>query len=392
MSTENKPKSAGLIPLADLLNANSQSDLFGVPRVESSEDAAATLLKEVQEKSSLTEKDKENENPDGDLGKEKAKDKPLPEKEGEKQKDLDIEDFKPGKPNDSYFRNILKDKFGIQAISQEVNGEEVQVPIDEALIDEEAFAQLIADHVQQEKEEATKDKISLNDVSDFGKKFLEVDRIGGDSRGLLELKNQFLDPFAGLDIEKVEDQKRALEILLKAQGETPEDIVERIEFYEHKGILEDKALAAEAQVAGIIDAAVELQKQKARDYAEDQKQKLKVYSDKLREEVKSKFELTDISQTKLVNFMTKTDQKGRTSFDDQLLKLRSNPKDAADLALFILDKEEYNKQITNGTLKEKAVQSSHKLKTIRTSKDVTSLDLKEKKEEQKLVPLDKLGN
>jgi hypothetical protein len=389
-------KTAGLVPLETLMKMDGNTDLFGIPKKEDDQ-SAEDLMKQAAENIDSSLKDKEGD----ESGDEKVDLSDLDNQlkngktDSEKQT-LDGEEKEEGKnlsssTQNTQYNNILKNKFGYQAIIQVVDGEEVEIPIDEAIIDEDTFATLIDEVIQQEKEEASKDKISTNEISDFAKNLIEIDKNGGDIRSLLEAKAQYLDPFDGLDMDTVSGQKQALTILMAAQGVKESEIRDWIEVFETKGTLAEKAFEAKDQVAALLNDAVETRKQQAKDYAEAQKQKLKAYKKSLGENLGSKFELKEVHQKKLVDFMTKLDEKGRYAIDERILEVRSKPDEAADLALFLLDKEEYLKQVTNKALKQQAVESAQKLKTIRMSRTEPSKFEVEKKKESKLIPLEKLG-
>lgn len=395
-------KTAGLVSLETLMQADGNTDLFGAKKVEEpTGKSAEELMKESAEKikSSLitNSTDPASGEGEGDKGVDTTDLLKTGKTDSEKQTldGTEVEDKTAPTPitvGNDHFRNILKNTFGFQAIVQEVNGEDVEIPIDEANIDEETFAQLMTGIVQQEKEEASKGKISTNEISDFAKNLVEIDRNGGDIRSLLQAKATFLDPFDGLDMDTTDGQKQALTILMQAQGKKESEIRDWIDVFETKGTLAEKALEAKDEVAQLINDVVETRKKQAQEYAEAQKQQLKAYRKNLQEQLGSKFELKEVHQKKLVDFMTKVDEKGSYAIDERIALMRSKPEEAADLALFLLDKEEYLKQVTNKVLKEKAVETAQKIRTIRVVKTADSnFDANSKKESPRLVPLDKLG-
>jgi hypothetical protein len=81
------------------------------------------------------------------------------------------------------YKKALKETWGADSIStivQIVDGEEVEVSIDDIDLDEETFKLINQAKIDELKEEAVKDKISSEGVSDFTKKLIEIDKNGGD--------------------------------------------------------------------------------------------------------------------------------------------------------------------------------------------------------------------
>ena len=91
------------------------------------------------------------------------------------------------------------------------------------------------------------------------------------------------------------------------------------------------------------------------------KERLKEYSKSLKEELKQ-FELTDTFINKIVAAATKQSEDNSYEVDKVYNQKRSDPKEAAELALFLLNKEEYLK------LKTKEVRTKDKIEVIKKFK------------------------
>jgi hypothetical protein len=268
----------------------------------------------------------------------------------------------------SNYKELLKGMWGdsIDTIVQEVDGEEVEVSIDEMDIDEEMFQTIIQSKIEQERENAGKNKISTEGMSDFAKSLIEIDRNGGDISELLEMKKAYSDPLDNLDISTPEGQKQAIYLRKKAADPNQDDdeIILLIDAYEKKGILGDKAEVAERELREAFEMQVEARKKAAIEAQEARKKMLDDYKKDLKGQVSNQFTLNDNVIKKLVNIATKSDEDGRFELDSRYSEYRRDPQKAARLALFLLDEEEYIKQVSSKEVKNEKIKSAKlKLRT-----------------------------
>lgn len=330
-----------------------QTDSF-FPGLDSLED-------EVEEKQEVVD---QNENEEG--GDSEVESEPEVEEEGE-------EEVKVTKNESSEnYKNLLKGMWGdsIGTIVQEIDGEEVEVSIDEMDIDEEMFQTIIQSKIEFEKENAGKNKISTEGISDFAKSLIEIDRNGGDISELLEMKKAYSDPLDNLDISTPDGQKQAIYLRKKAADPNQDDdeIILLIDAYEKKGILEEKAETAEKELRDAFEMQVEARKKAAIDAQEARKKMLEDYRKDLKGQVSNQFTLNDTVIKKLVNIATKSDDEGKFELDSRYSEYRRDPQKAARLALFLLDEEEYVKQVSSKEVKNEKLKSAKlKLRTKASS-------------------------
>ncbi len=278
-------------------------------------------------------------------------------------------------------REILKDLFGdkINKIVTEVNGEDVEVSIDEVEIDEEAFQLILKSGLQKEKEDVSKDKISVEGVSDYTKKLIEIEKNGGDIQDLVDIKKYYVDPLAKLDMETVDGQRQALYLLHKSQGLTDEVSERLIKSYEAESILDSESEKAAAELKDSADKYLEAKRVQVLKDIEDKKEKLKVFKKDLKENIASSFELNDTTKAKLVDLTTNVNKEGKYEIDNLYLSFRQDPKKSAKLALFLADMEEYDKQVSNKKLIEEKVKTG---KLIKIAKDTETKSETQKAKEQ----------
>ena len=317
-----------------------QTDSF-FPGLDSFED-------EVEEKEEVVDQNEDDEEGESEVESEPK----VEEKEVKVTKNESSENYK----------NLLKGMWGdsIGTIVQEIDGEEVEVSIDEMDIDEEMFQTIIQSKIEHEKESAGKNKISTEGISDFAKSLIEIDRNGGDISELLEMKRAYSDPLDNLDISTPDGQKQAIYLRKKAADPNQDDdeIILLIDAYEKKGILEEKAEVAERELRDAFEMQVEARKRAAIDAQEARKKMLEDYRKDLKGQVSNQFTLNDTVIKKLVNIATKSDDEGKFELDSRYSEYRRDPQKAARLALFLLDEEEYIKQVSSKEVKNEKLKSA----------------------------------
>ena len=111
-------------------------------------------------------------------------------------------------------------------------------------------------------------------------------------------------------------------------------------------LLKRTAIEAESELKEAIQLQVEKAKETSNAQAEQRRALLKDYKKDIKGSLE-KYQLNDNIKNKVVSLATKEDETGRFELDKVYYKHRENPQDAADLALFLLDKEEFIKQVTN---------------------------------------------
>lgn len=263
------------------------------------------------------------------------------------------------------YKNTLKSVFGdtLGSLVQEIDGVEQEIALEDLEMDSELFADILKSKLEEVKEEAKKNTISSEGISEFTNKLIELERNGGDVRSLLEVKQAYSDPLEGLDLDVVEDQKEILYLRGKAAGQSDKDINLLIEIYESKGLLESEAIEAEKSLRAAIDAQMERAIETAKENTRIKEEQFKEYKKGLKENL-NKFELKDGAKAKLLDIATKPNKDGKYDLDEAYNAWRMTPEKAAELALFLTDKDEYIKQVTKTAIKEKQVEIARKIKII----------------------------
>lgn len=293
-----------------------------------------------------------------------------------------------------YRKNLLKSLFGEEVetlIVPNEDGEDVEVPLDEFDLDEESFKEIIKNKIEAEKEAASEGKISVDGVDEFTKSLIELSKKGGDVRELLEYKAAYTDPLDQLDLSTKEGQREAIALYLRGRQETEDEIQIRLDAYESKGLLESKAKEFDSQIRESIKNLTEQRKREAEEIALQKKEQLKSYKKEFAEGLSKNFQLNDKSKAKLVDMATKATKDGKYEMDTIYQQMRANPEEAAMLALWFTDREEFVRQITSKKVKEEQLKTANKIRLSgkKKSSDIV-IDSKSKGSSKDVILFDDL--
>ena len=288
------------------------------------------------------------------------------------------------------YKKALKDTWGADSIStivQVIDGEEVEVSLDDIELDEETFKLINQAKIDELKEEAVKDKISSEGVSDFTKKLIEIDKNGGDVKELLQIRSNFLDPLEGLDVNSVEDQREIVYLRNMAAGLDEDSTLRLIKSYEEEGTLANVAEDSYNKLREAIDKKLEDELKLSQDKKKQAEENFKKYTSDLKEELK-KFELKDSAKKKIVDFATTIKENGKLAIDEVYNEWRMDPKKSSMLALFMLDEEEFISQLTSKAVRETQLNAAKKLKII--PKSNSSIEVQKTPSSNKVINISQL--
>jgi hypothetical protein len=360
-----------------------QTDALGVP-IEPKEEVVTTTIAENLEglsdqDSSL--KDKKETQDDS---------KQTEEEEAaivEEQRSVEEQDNTAPNPQSEFYRNTLKELYGEDlSIVQEIDGEEVETNLNEIDIDHETFANIIRSKTEQEKEEALKDKVSLEGTSEFMRKLVDIDKRGGSISELLQAKEAYLDPLEGFDMDTVEGQRGALLLYYQAQGQTQEDAARFVRAFEVDGLLEEKASEAESKIRAAVQAQAEQAEKVAIQAEEKRKEDLKQFKKTLKESLTTEYGFNEKMITRLVDSATKVDESTKTAgIVQNYRKYMADPTLAPKLILFLNDIEEYDKQVSKVKITESKIKEAQKIKIMKTNTSNVEVRRQQKSDEDNAI-------
>lgn len=378
---ENEGK-AGVITLESLMNAEplSSEELsdskIALEKEMSSKEEVLPGLEDLEGLKELEDISKEDKDDEEDKGDSEGKIKKDFKDEDEDIIIIDDDKNKVGKVSSEVsdlYKETLKNLWGADEIStiiQVVDGEETEVSLDDIELDEETFKLINQAKIDELKEEAVKDKISINGVSEFTQALIEIDKNGGDVRSLLEVKQAYSDPLDGLDLDNPQDQAQIVYLRGLAANQNESDIKRLIKSYTEEGILEEMAQKAESELRSAVDAKIQDELRKAEEDKKEREELFKAYKKSVKEVINNKFELKDSYKNKLIDMATKIDPEKKTyELDTKYQEWRLDPDKASELALLMYDREEFIKQVTRKAVQNEKLEAARKLKIVpRSSK------------------------
>lgn len=355
------------------------------------------MFLDVEEEEETPPKPNEEEEEKGDKPKEEDGEPEDKKPEGEPEdkqrgrKEPEEEEPEPGKSSDTstFYKTALRKLFGesIETLTVEEDGEDVDISLDDLDIDEDYFQEIVQAKYDLDKQEALEGKVDITGNSDFAKKILEIDKLGGSYSDLLEMKEAYTDPLASLNFDDPNDQKKAIFLRYKAKNNlADEEISAIIQGFEKSGSLKEKALSAKEEVETAITRAAEQREQEAIELKEKAAEKEKEYRKKMKNALGS-YELKDSVKEKLVNISTKRGENGVYELDKIYSEAVSDPEKAAEIALYFLDREEFLAQVSSKKVNEEKLSTARKLKITGNKKPMAQTS-KKKKEKSGLVSLD----
>lgn len=299
--------------------------------------------------------------------------------------DLEIDTDTKGTSNSIDYKETLKYLMTNNVIG-EIEGIEAEdgsiIPFEEMEVDAETFAEIIRVKQEEERSNLLKDKVSTKNMSEFTQKLVEIEANGGNVAQALETYQKYKNPLENLDLNLESDQQAVVYLKLQASGIPDADIVDLIKTYKANGELENKAVKAKEELETAVNRQLEDINKQALARKEQQKEMLKKYRDSLNDNLKT-FELSDSYKKKLLDVATKEDEKGKFELDRIYSEIRQDPKQAAELVLFLTNKEEYLKQVTESIKRETTINNFKTIKIVPKGKSNLKIDTGNKSDDSK---------
>ena len=297
-------------------------------------------------------------------------------------------------PNTLDYKSIVQELVdgGIWEPIGAFDTEEGEVPFEDMNIDKDTFVALMKHNQEELKEKLTSNSVSIDGVSEFTKKLISIEKHGGDVQKALQAYQTIKQPLESIDINDTKGQRAICYLRLQQNGITGEEANDLIDSYEIKGILEDKAIAFKSQLDEAFNNWVTQQEQAAIEEDRKYRESLKTYKASLNEVFKSskEFNISETHRKKLLDIATKEREDGLFELDDLIDNHRRNPVDAAELLLFVTDKEAFIKAKAQKLLDEQNKKVFKTINIIPKSKTGVDLSGKSKKIDDVIIPLDNL--
>lgn len=284
------------------------------------------------------------------------------------------------KDTPSYVRALAKEFLeGYQIEISNPGGEDKVLDLEKDSLDLETVIQLIKDRQENEIQEIKSNSISTKNLENSQKEIIDLIARNGNPSELIKLHKEYIEPLSQMDITSEDGQEQVLVEYYTQKGTDPSDIDITIEALKLKGLLEDRAIKAKDILENAFNKQVEFAKERAEEEIKNIEKAHKEFSKNLVETFKNKQGITkDVQISKLKKFATEyvEDAGGNksrlTAMDAEYTKQRNNPEQAAELALFFYDREEYLKVITKKETDRDKLDVAKKITLTRLSKSSNS--------------------
>lgn len=288
---------------------------------------------------------------------------------------------------------ILKSLYGedLAIVEEDENGEEVTVPIDQAVVTPEVF-QAIVEHKTKEKLSAAKEgMVSTKELDDDAKELLELSKAGVDIREMLRVQVEISDQVNSLDLDTPEGQQSAIVMykgLLKWNRDDINSYLRGLPKERWKEVAEE----AKAEILAVVDKFKEQEKQNALQIKETKAAEKKEFKKNLSKVIDEKFQIKDSFKRRLLEVATKELEDGSTELDTIYQQLLSNPEEAAEFILFAYNKEEYIKQVSSKEVLQQKLESVNKIKLSKVTPSSNPISKESRKEhrDREVIPLENL--
>ena len=224
--------------------------------------------------------------------------------------------------------------------------------------DEDQFYDLVKTVIENEREEALKNKIDASSISDFTKKLIDADKKGVDVVSVLHQYEKYKAPIDKLDLNERDGQIKVIEHYYRSKGLSDEDVKDMMDSIKDKddSFIEEKAVKFKAVIDEQMEQLIEKQKEEAvKKKAEDEKA-VKEFKSSVRAQIKDTFDVNDSTVSKMIDFAFKPigDEKNgyKNQIYDAYINQLFNKETAPALIMFLMDRNEYIRQATSKKVKE----------------------------------------
>lgn len=365
---------SSFIPLDDV-NKTASTDKNKTP------EASTEATEEVVETPTI-------ELPNLNTGKDKSEDNLEGLSELDKGIDLEV----PPVTGEVNYKSVLQDLIqeGILPDIEAFETEDGEVSFEDMEINKDTLLTLIKQTQDGIKEDMKASSVDIEGISDFTKKLINIEKHGGNVQQALETYQQVKHPIESIDLSDLRGQKAMCYLRLQAQGIDDTLAKDLIKSYELQGVLEDRALESKEQLDKAFTDSIVQQEAQAIEEEKQFKTALKTYRATLDNVLKDQ-QVTDTHRKKLLDIATKPTESGDFELDTLIENFRKNPIDAADLIMFVTDKDQFIKNKAEVLVKQERVSTLRKISVIPKGKS-SNLTVPEKstREDPNLLDLSKL--
>lgn len=256
-------------------------------------------------------------------------------------------------------------------------GPEEDIEIDEGVVvkfkdlkidTSDEFLDYLQSLFEEQRTLMLENKMDVSTISDITKTIIDIDKNGGNIEDIKRVLNIFSNQITldGLDPDNISDAEIIIREYYTRKGEDDSTIKEQIILFKSAGEEYLKSKAEKFKEIMIKVDNIELEKsRKAAIEREKSYQKfIHEYRKNLKNCLRTNFQLNDNYLSKIADFGTSKDKDGWTGAHKAFNEITADPAKAAELYLYLFNKDEYIKQKSSSLLKAKTEQTR---KLIRSS-------------------------
>lgn len=321
-----------------------------------------------------------NLNPDvEDEGKVNEEEEQPKEKEEEPKLDLQLSS---DSPYDVLVQDFIESgEWNPEHIIEDEEGNEIKLS-DLKGLDKETF-QSLKQMFEEEKQKETKDKyVSIDGLSETQKALINIVKSGDLEKAEELFKNpqQLVEPFQGYDSTDDSHNEMVLREYYKYQGFNNTKIEALIKVAKEGLTLDSEAEAIVTQVRTTHKQQLLNIEKEASEKRKQEEENRKVFRKEVATKFKEDFNLPDTLVRKLVDATTKPEADGELLVEKVFENLMKDPKEATELALFLLNREEYKNRIKAPVKKEEQLNIAKKFKLVKDTQKTAKTQEEQKSE------------
>jgi hypothetical protein len=287
-------------------------------------------------------------------------------KETEEEPKLDLQ-LNSDSPYDVLVQDFIESgEWNPEHIIEDEEGNEIKLS-DLKGLDKETF-QSLKQMFEEEKQKETKDKyVSIDGLSETQKALINIVKSGDLEKAEELFKNpqQLVEPFQGYDSTDDSHNEMVLREYYKYQGFNNSKIEALIKVAKEGLTLDSEAETIVTQVRATHKQQLLNIEKEAAEKKRQEEENRKVYRKEVATKFKEDFNLPDTLVKKLVDATTKPEADGELLIDKVFENLMKDPKEATEVALFLLNREEYKNRIKAPVKKEEQLNIAKKFKLVK---------------------------
>lgn len=255
----------------------------------------------------------------------------------------------------------------------EIDGEEIQLS-EYKNIDKETLKDVIATYKETLEKETKENFVSVKDLDEKKKALIDI-IIKGDYdqvQDILSEPSVLKDPFEGFDNSNQEHNIKVYMAYLTSAKGHPQDEAEALaEIAIKNNTIDEKALKIVEGHRENTKQAILEEKKRVETLEIEKKERIKSYAKDLDNTYKE-YGLRPEKTLELKKLATQFNKVGNLPIDEIYEEVMQDPKKAADLVLFLADRELYDKRVYANAKKESDIQTVRKIQLVSNTKKKSS--------------------